>query len=121
MGEAFQITSDMVLTWNQIIREIALGLGITSYEVVQIPTDFICDTLPMMVDKLRGDKACSGVFDCSKIKALVPDFDCRITFRQGVRKAIAWFKEDPARQIVNPQHDQVFDTIINAWKKHCAG
>ena len=121
LGEAYQITSDLVLTWNQILRETALALGVSSVEVVQIPTDFICEVVPMMSDKLRGDKACAGVFDCSKIKALVPDFDCRISFRQGIRESIAWFKEDPARQIVNPEHDQVFDTIINAWKKHSAG
>ena len=26
-------------------------------------------------------------------------------------------RQNMARQIVNPEHDQVFTTIINAWKK----
>ena len=117
LGEAYQITSDMVLTWNQILRETALALGISELEILPIPTDFICSVVPMMTDKLKGDKACPGVFDCAKIKRIVPDFDCRISFRQGIRESIAWFKEDPARQLVNPEQDRVFTTIIEAWKK----
>ncbi len=116
LGEAYQITSDMVLTWNQILKEIADALGITSPKIVKIPTDFICEVDPAMSDKLRGDKACHAVFDCSKLKAIVPDFDCKITFRQGIRESIAWFKADTARQTVNQEHDQVFSNIVNAWK-----
>ncbi len=117
IGEAYQITSDMVLTWNQIMRETALALQLDEPEILHIPSEFISRIRPEMADKLFGDKACDGVFDCSKLKKLVPDFDCRISFRQGIRESIAWFKEDQSRQTSDPEVDLVFDQVCQAWKK----
>jgi nucleoside-diphosphate-sugar epimerase len=116
LGEDYQITGDMVLTWNQIITETAWALGLEHWEVLQIPTSFICEVIPEMSDKLLGDKACPGVFDCAKLKSQVRDFNASITFKTGIRESIAWFKADPRRQVVNQEHNQVFDKIIAAWK-----
>lgn len=116
IGEAFQITGDAALTWNQIIEEIRLALGVPSVDIEHIPSDFICHVDPAMIPKLKGDKNSPAVFDCAKIKRLVPDFQCRIPFRDGVREAVAWFKADPARQIVSPAVDETFDRVINAWR-----
>jgi hypothetical protein len=56
------------------------------------------------------------IFDNSKIKSLVPDFDCRIPFSQGAREIIAWFEEDPARQQIDPDYDSLCDRIIEAQR-----
>jgi nucleoside-diphosphate-sugar epimerase len=85
IGEAFHITSDEVLTWNQIYAEIAAALGVQSPQIVKVPTDFICQVAPQMTGTLKGDKAHPGVFDNSKIKRFVPEFRCCTLFRQGVR------------------------------------
>ena len=116
IGECYQITSDEVLTWNQILAEISLALGVERPNVVHIPSDFIAGVEPIMRDKLLGDKAHPGVFDCAKIKRLVPDFACRTSFRTGIRRAVEWFKADPARQQTNPQIDGIFDRVIAAWQ-----
>ncbi|NMA42963.1 MAG: NAD-dependent epimerase/dehydratase family protein [Oligosphaeraceae bacterium] len=117
IGQVYQITSDMVLTWNQIMRETAWALHIEEPEILTIPSEFICRIRPDMNGKLFGDKACAGIFDCAKLKKLVPDFDCRISFRQGIRESVAWFKADPARQTVDPEADQIFDQVCQAWKE----
>ena len=117
LGEAFQITSDEVLTWNQILAEIALALGVARPSPVCIPTAFIGQVEPIMHDKLMGDKAHPGVFDCAKIKRLVPDFECRTSFRAGIRQAVAWFRADASRRAVNPQIDALFDRVIAAWRQ----
>lgn len=116
IGEAVQITGDAVLTWNQIVEEIRRAIGVDSIDIEYIPTDFICHVDPDMTAKFKGDKSSPAVFDCAKIKRLVPDFQCRIPFRDGVREAAAWFKADPARQTVSPAIDATFDRIINAWR-----
>jgi len=116
VGEAFHITDDSVLTWNQIYAEICRALGIDDPDIVRVPTDFICGVLPDMVAKLKGDKAEHAVFDNAKIKRYVPDFECRKSFRQGIQEAIAWFRADPARQASNPAVDTVFDTVIERWR-----
>ncbi len=115
IGEIFQITGDAALTWNQIYAEIARALGALAPEIVNIPTDFICNVRPEMTAKIKGDKGEPGVFDNAKIKRFVPDFDCRKTFRQGIAESVAWFRADPARMTVNPKNDAIFDEVIDTW------
>lgn len=115
-GEAFHITSDEVLTWNQINAEIVRAAGLRDPEILKIPTWFICREVPHMIGSLCGDKAEHGVFDNAKIKRWVPDFTCRKDFRTGIAEAIRWFREDPARQAVNPEADAIFDRVCTAWK-----
>jgi len=52
IGETFQITSDFVLTWNQIMLETCRALGVDEPDIVHIPTDFICSAAPVMDAKL---------------------------------------------------------------------
>lgn len=114
LGEAFHITSDEVLTWNQIYAEIAAALGVTSPNIVPVPTDIICRVAPQMTGTLKGDKAHPGVFDNSKIKRFVPEFKCRIPFRAGVRESIAWLRAHPEQQNLNPQLDTLCDAVVAA-------
>ena len=72
IGETFHITSDEVLTWNQIYADIAAAVRVRSPRVVKVPTDFICQVAPQMTGTLKGDKAHPGVFDNSKIKHFPP-------------------------------------------------
>ena len=62
IGEAFHITGDEVLTWNQIYAEIADAVGAKTPEIVKIPTDFICKLAPELTGNLKGDNAHPGVF-----------------------------------------------------------
>jgi len=117
IGETFQITSDEVLTWNQILAETSRALGVSAPAIVHIPTDFISQVEPIMNDKLKGDKAHPGVFDNAKIKRVVPEFACRTSFREGIGRAVAWFREDAARRQVNPQIDAIFDQVVAAWQR----
>ena len=115
LGEAFHITSDEVLSWNQIVAEIADALGASAPNVVRIPTDFICEVAPQMVGSLKGDKAHPGVFDNSKIKRFVPGFECRKPFREGVKESIDWLRAHPEDQNLNPAVDDLCDRVVNAW------
>lgn len=117
VGEAFHITSDEVLTWNQIYSKIAAALGVPSPKVVRIPTDFICQVAPQLIGNLKGDKSHPGVFDNSKTKRFVPSFQCRKPFRVGVRESVAWLRAHPEQQNLNSQVDATFDQVISAWRK----
>jgi nucleoside-diphosphate-sugar epimerase len=114
IGEAFHITSDEVLTWNQIYGTIADAFG-TPAEIVHIPSDFIHRIDPAIGAGLLGDKAHSVLFDNSKIKRLVPGFVATIPFHEGIRRTLAWFAADPARQVVSPVVHAAMDRILAAW------
>ena len=67
-----------------------------------------------MTGKLKGDKAEHAVFDNAKIKRLVPEFECRKSFRQGIAESVAWFRADPARMRPTPDTDAVFEKVLAA-------
>ena len=115
IGEAFHITSDEVLTWNQIVAEITAAMEAASPQVHKIPTDFICKVAPQMTGSLKGDKAHPGVFDNSKIKRFVPGFRCRKPFHVGVRESLAWLRAHPDQQNLNPKVDALCEQVIGAW------
>lgn len=117
VGEAFHITSDEVLTWNQIYAEIAAAMGAKSPQIVKVPTDLICQVAPQMTGTLKGDKAHPGVFDNSKIKRFVPEFRCRTPFRQGVRESVRWLCAHPERQNLKPELDTLIENVIAAWER----
>jgi nucleoside-diphosphate-sugar epimerase len=114
IGEAFQITSDEVLTWNQVYQMMAEAAGVANPQLVHVPSDLIAAFDPDWGAGLLGDKAHSVIFDNSKIKRLVPDYTATIPFWQGAREIIAWYDADPARQVVNEELNQLIDRIIAA-------
>ena len=115
IGEAFHITSDEVLTWNQIYADIAAAVQVRSPWIVKVPTDFICQKAPQLTGTLKGDKAHPGVFDNSKIKRFVPEFRCRTPFRLGVRESVRWLREHPEQQNLKPELDTLIQAVVTAW------
>ena len=115
-GEAYHITSDEVLSWNQIYLEVGRALGV-ELDIVHIPSDLIAAYDPEAVGSLTGDKVNSSVFDNSKIKQLVPDFICTVPWAEGVRRAIAWHEADPSRQTIDHKLNTTWDRILSEYLK----
>ena len=115
IGQAFQITSDELLTWNQIYTILAHAAGVEP-RIVHVPSDLIAAFDPEVGAGLLGDKAHSVIFDNSKIKRLVPDFAATIPFSQGAREIVAWFDADPSRQVVDEGVNHQIDKIIAAYE-----
>ena len=121
LGEAFHITSDEALTWNQIYAEIAAAVGARSPQFVHVPTDFICAHVPRLTGSLQADKAHIGVFDNAKLKRFVPGFQCRKPFRVGVRESVAWLRAHPEHQNLKPELDAEIDAVLAAWRQQHPG
>ncbi len=115
-GHAFHITSDEVLTWDQIYTIIAEAAGVEP-RLVHIPSEFLAQLNDREYGSLLGDKAHSAVFDNSKIKRFVPDFVARIPFHVGARRTLAWFEADPRRQRIVEETNQTMDRYIEAWRR----
>jgi nucleoside-diphosphate-sugar epimerase len=115
IGDAFHITSDEWLTWNQIF-DIVAAAAETEARIVHIPSDFISQFNEDLGAGLLGDKAHSMIFDNSKIKRLVPDYVASIPFEQGAREIMAWYDADPARQEVREEVDALIDQILLAYE-----
>ena len=115
IGDVFHITSDDVLTWNQIAEHLAAALGVPP-KLVHVPSDAIAAADPEWGAGLLGDKTHSMVFDNSKLRALVPDYVATIPFHVGAREIVAWFDEDPSRQVVDERLDKVMDDLVARYR-----
>ena len=116
VGEAFHITSDEALTWDNIHRIIAQELGVQA-RIVHIPSDFIARFSPEKGGSLLGDKAYSTVFDNGKIKRLVPDFSASIPFRTGIRESLDWYQAHPDAKVVDSNTDALIERLLAEWTK----
>jgi nucleoside-diphosphate-sugar epimerase len=115
IGHAIQITSDEVLTWNQIYQIVADTAG-AELNAVHISSDLITRLAPGEKDGLWGDKSHCAIFDNSKIKSLVPTYQATIPFREGFKRTLEWFEADPERMVVNPDTNAMMDRIIGAYE-----
>ena len=111
IGEAFHITSDEWLTWNQIHEIVAKAAGTTA-QMVHIPSEVIAAYDPNWGASLLGDKAHCAIFDNTKLKRVVSDYHALIPFNRGVEEVIAWYDENPARQKIDEHVDRLMDQMI---------
>jgi len=114
IGEAFHITSDQALSWNQIYLEVYQALGLTP-NVIHIPADLISKYDEESVGSLIGDKSNTVVFDNSKIKRFVPDFNCEVNWAEGLRRSLAWFESHPEFQTIDHEENAKWDRIVEAY------
>jgi len=115
IGQAFHITSDEVLTWNQIYQAVAEAAGVEA-KMVHIASDFICQVEPSFTGTLLGDKSHSAIFDNSKIKKFVPDFVATIPFKTGIKQTLGWFEADASRMTINQVTNRMMNRIIKAYQ-----
>ena len=116
IGEAFQSMSDEQLTWNQIYECVARALHVTP-RLYHVSSDFLAATSPKAWDftgNLLGDKAVTVVFDCSKLKRVVPGFQAVTRFDEGVRRCVDHILAHPELQVEDPDFDAWCDRVIEA-------
>ena len=118
IGEAFQITNDESLTWNQIFKTIADALNV-EYKPYYVSSYFLAKVGRKydLEGGLIGDKANSVVFDNTKLKKAVPGFAPSIRFEEGVRRCLDYILSHPECQVEDPEFDEWCDSIIEALDK----
>lgn len=117
IGNAFQITGDETLTWNQIYSTVADALGV-EFIPYYVASDFLAAVSDYdFTGSLIGDKAASVIFDNSKLKRAVPGFNPTVRFEQGIRGTIANILETPSLQVDDPEFDAWCDKLIAALEE----
>lgn len=116
IGEAFHITGDETLTWNQIYGTVADALGVRLH-AYHVASDYLVAAGKKygfdFGGTLLGDKSVSVVFDNSKLKRLVPDMRTTVRFEQGVKIALDYMFSHPEEcQKDDPEFDVWCDRVI---------
>ncbi|MBQ8119604.1 MAG: SDR family oxidoreductase [Ruminococcus sp.] len=118
IGQAFHITSDESVSWNDIYKAIAQAVG------VELKAYYVSSEMLAALGKdydltgsLIGDKANSVMFDNSKVKALVPDFRCEISAAEGIKMTVKNILAHPEYQTDDDEFDSWCDKVIKICEK----
>ena len=117
LGNAFQITSDETLTWDQIYQTVAgiLGVELKPYHV---SAEFLDEAGPYdFRGGLTGDKSWTVLFDNAKLKRAVPGFRATVRFEEGARRTIENILAHPELQKPDPAFDAWCDRVIEALEQ----
>lgn len=118
IGEAFHITGDETLTWNQMYETIAKALNV-KLNPYHVASDYLAEVGKQydFYGGLLGDKSVSVVFDTSKIKTIAPDMKTNIPFSEGVRICLDYIESHPECQKEDPEFDSWCDRVIETLEK----
>ena len=112
IGEAFQITTDESVSWNEIYGAIAEALGV-ELKPYYVSSQTLVDMSSYdFLGSLIGDKSNSVVFDNSKVKALVPDFRAEVSAKEGIRMTVQNVLSHPEYQNEDKEFDEWCDRVI---------
>ncbi|GAA1848572.1 NAD-dependent epimerase/dehydratase family protein [Myceligenerans crystallogenes] len=112
VGDTFQVMGTHAPTWDQIYTWLGRAAGVENPELVHVASETIARVLPGEGPGLLGDKTHSMVFDCAKLRALVPEFATTITYDDAAFEQLAWYDAHPEAQRADPVLDAAFDRLV---------
>lgn len=107
------------MPWNYYYQMTANALGvepilkhIASESIISFALQFNGTDL---TGTLLGDKSHSAIFDNTKIKKMVPSFQCQIPFKEGIKQTLHWFESHPNQQTISSETNALFDQLIKRY------
>lgn len=117
IGEAFQITSDESLTWNQIYEITAQALGVT-LKPYYVSSAFLAEISDYdFTGGLIGDKANTVIFDNSKLKSAVLGYQAVVSAKEGIERTVQYVLAHKECQVEDEEFDQWCDKVIEVLEK----
>jgi len=114
LNEDFHITSDEYITWRRVAEIEAELLGVTP-EFCLIPHTELCFALGYGPAQKITHTTRHACLDSSKVRSVVPEFQCTTSFRQGIQKCIEFYLSNPQFQKINPSWDNHFDKLCQRF------
>lgn len=120
IGETYQIMNQEPHTWDMIYQELAKLLNV-EYKPVYIGTDLLKHSTKFdFMMSIQGDKRWSNIFDVSKIKSIVTDFECKIDYKTGLKMYLDYMEEHPEYKQEEPEFEEWCDITITQYKHMAA-
>lgn len=116
-GEAFHIANTNLLTWNECMEQFLAALPTDNKRICHIPGADI-EKWDIFEDKdLLRQQMWHDIFDCSKIKTMVPGWKPLIPYREGIVRTVRWLMENPQYQRFNAAYADKMELLYEAYWK----
>jgi nucleoside-diphosphate-sugar epimerase len=120
VGEAVHITSSEALTWRAIHEAIGDAAGVSrdalGEQFVCAPSDALVAAAPSQAGSIYGDKMHPAVYDTSKLRSLVPGWEPRVAFADGVAEAVEFFEANEQLRTVDADANAMFDELGERYR-----
>lgn len=110
-GEAYHVTAEEHMTWNQYHRTVARAIDAPEPTFVHIPTELLRTVAPERTGMLEAHFQYSTVFDNGKARRDL-DFRYTIPLEEGVRRTVSHLERTVGIDDCDSADD---DRIIDAW------
>ncbi|MDD3276518.1 MAG: NAD-dependent epimerase/dehydratase family protein [Kiritimatiellales bacterium] len=115
-NQAYHVTGEEWMTWNQYHQQVAEALGVSCPELVHIPS---CILSRFGITSCSENFQFNNIFDNSKAKRDL-GYQYTVTWKEGVRRMEQWLNEHPEHRADSDTDDRE-DLIIAAWKSRIEG
>jgi nucleoside-diphosphate-sugar epimerase len=113
-NQAYHVTGEEWLTWDQYHQQAAEALGVACPRLVHIPSEVLSQ---LGITICSENFQFNNIFDNSKARRDL-GYQYTITWKDGVRRMARWFDEHPGT-LENSDTDDREDHIIAAWERCC--
>ena len=114
-GEAYNITGDEVVTWDEYTQRTAAAIGAPPPRIVHVPTDFLLALDRARYSALEEIFRFHAVYSSEKLKRDVPEYRSAMPYAEGVRRTVAWM--DQHGKVVPLETDPLEDRLVAAWER----
>lgn len=118
IGEAYHITGEQLITWNEMAKATLNALGVDSENIIHIPHEEAMEMTDFYSKIVNRQQMWHYLYDNTKIKSIVPNWKQTIGFAEGVKETVDWLFEDKVRRRINLEYDKKLDNIYNKYMKN---
>lgn len=110
-NEDFHITSSMSYPVIDVLTMLFEKLGKTP-QIVHLTNEELTKWLPQYRSMLLGDRVLPAVFDNSKIKSVVPEFESKISLSEGLNRVLDYYQNNQLFEY-DYEYDAVIDRLLS--------
>ncbi|MCL2016715.1 MAG: NAD-dependent epimerase/dehydratase family protein [Defluviitaleaceae bacterium] len=117
-GQIYHATSGDVRIWDDLYLEFGKIIGIEP-KILHVSTEMLMEAEHDRLLHVYQEKMSSGVFDNSKIKRDVPEYECDYTLDKTLRAIYDWYTTDAKARVIDKNLDAIEDALVEKYAK-CA-
>lgn len=118
VGNDYHITGADLITYNEMAEMVIEELGAVEKNIINIPYKDVLLLKSIKDLEMTKQQMWHYVFDNSKIKSLTPEWEQKISFREGIKLTVEWFKEKAVRQRFDERFDQEISDLYGVyWRR----
>jgi nucleoside-diphosphate-sugar epimerase len=112
-GQHYHASSEERTMWKDLYLEIGKILG-KEVHLFHLPSEVLYHADPNLCAHLYYEKTYPGLFDNSKVRRDIPEFQPTISLNQGLRSLISWFEAES--RAIDPEKDALEDKLFEVHR-----